>query len=514
MTNFLTPHRTNPRSALRGLLAAAGATLIIGAWLAFAPAALGGSSVYVTTFGTSMQPTLHRGDLAIVRPQASYRVGDVVAYRSAALHTVVLHRIIGRDGDHFLFKGDNNSWTDTDHPTVDQIIGKMEVHVPGLGGRVRQVASPPAMAGLVGAIAFPVGFGARRRGSRRSTARNASTAGSHPRRRGIDWAAIDQRLLTATAVAIALVAIGFLKSPTIHTIAELPFDDQSTFAYSGSAPGADAVYSDGQLRSGDPVFTNLVDTIDVDFTYAATAAGRSLPTRGTLLLDGQLRDASGWSHSFEMAPAIRLTPTGGHAVGLLDLRELRRLIDAKESATGVHRDAYSVVVRAAVDRTVRSGASESRAAFDAKLSFDLDDHELRLTDPGPDALHPRHGDLVTTPVERTNRIMLLGQGIPIPLLRAIACALALLVGAGWVETLRRGTSSDEMTSIEAQYRKLLIPVRALETPRDDEVDVASITALVRLATQAGAPILHADGTYQVADGPNLYRYTVEMSDAT
>lgn len=514
MTSSLTSHRAHSRSALRALLAAAGTVLIIGTWLAFAPAALGGSSVYVTTFGTSMEPALHRGDLAIVRPQASYRVGDVVAYRSVALHTVVLHRIVQRDGDRFLVKGDNNSWTDTDHPTVDQVIGRMEVHVPHLGGRVRQVASPPAIAALVGAAALPVGFGTRRRrGGRRTAARSVAPASSRPSRRGIDWTAIDQRLLTATAVAAALIAIGFLKAPTIHTVAETPVDDESTFAYSGTARGADAVYSDGRVRSGDPVFTNLVDTINVDFTYAATAAGQALATTGSLTLDGQLRDASGWAHPFALAPTVRLASTGGHATGVLDLAELRRVIDAKESATGVHRDAYSVVVRAALDRTVLRGASASTAAFDVKLSFDLDNHELRLVNPGPETLHPSHGDLLTTPVVRTNQIVLLGHGIPIRLLRAIAAALALLVGAVWIDALRRASSTDEVTSIDARYRTLLVPVRSLGSPRDDEVEVASIAALSQLATQAGAPILHADGTYQVAIGPSLYRYTVESGDA-
>ncbi|MEO7427825.1 MAG: signal peptidase I, partial [Acidimicrobiales bacterium] len=122
------------------------------AWLALAPAPLGGSSTYVTTYGTSMEPTLHRGDLAVVRPQASYRVGDVVAYNSASLHRVVLHRIIGRDGDRFVFKGDNNTWTDADHPRLGALVGKMEMRLPGVGTQVQRAASPPGIAVLAGIV--------------------------------------------------------------------------------------------------------------------------------------------------------------------------------------------------------------------------------------------------------------------------------------------------------------------------------------------------------------------------
>ena len=66
--------------------------LLIGvgvAWFYFAPTKIGGSTRYVVTRGISMEPRFHTGDLAIVRPASNYRVGEIVAYWSTVLHTVV-----------------------------------------------------------------------------------------------------------------------------------------------------------------------------------------------------------------------------------------------------------------------------------------------------------------------------------------------------------------------------------------------------------------------------------------
>ncbi|MGO9489145.1 MAG: S24 family peptidase, partial [Solirubrobacteraceae bacterium] len=83
----------------RNLVSGAIALIVLGClWFFFAPPLIGGSTDYVVTDGISMEPRFHSGDLAIVRSQPSYRVGEIVAYHSKVLHTVVLHRIVGRAG--------------------------------------------------------------------------------------------------------------------------------------------------------------------------------------------------------------------------------------------------------------------------------------------------------------------------------------------------------------------------------------------------------------------------------
>src|SRR5438309_7768906 len=99
------------RTRLRSCLLTAGLVLCLGAaWWYFAPTQLGGSTRYVETGGVSMEPRFHTGDLAVVRPADRYTVGEVVAYRSTLLHVTVLHRILARHGDRYVFKGDHNNF--------------------------------------------------------------------------------------------------------------------------------------------------------------------------------------------------------------------------------------------------------------------------------------------------------------------------------------------------------------------------------------------------------------------
>src|SRR5690349_18564899 len=100
-----------------------GVLALAGIWVLLAPPALGGRTSYVVTSGVSMQPLFHTGDLALVRTQSSYAVGEIVAYRSPTLGEVVLHRIHTGDAQGFRTKGDNNSWLDPDTVRPDQILG-------------------------------------------------------------------------------------------------------------------------------------------------------------------------------------------------------------------------------------------------------------------------------------------------------------------------------------------------------------------------------------------------------
>src|SRR3954447_20753852 len=97
------------RAAFVKALAAATTIAVLGAaWFFVWPAQLGGKTSYAVTFGISMEPHFHSGDLIVLHSHSSYRVGDVVAYHSHDLHKNVLHRIVAiRDG-RYTFKGDNN----------------------------------------------------------------------------------------------------------------------------------------------------------------------------------------------------------------------------------------------------------------------------------------------------------------------------------------------------------------------------------------------------------------------
>jgi len=121
------------------------------------PQSLGGSVAYVRVDGHSMDPTLHLGDLAVVRRQSSYRVGDAVAYRipksEFGAGAMVIHRLIGGNGTSgYLTRGDNKTINDEWHPRTGDIVGKVRYDVPGFGTAMAALTKPAYLGGLVAAL--------------------------------------------------------------------------------------------------------------------------------------------------------------------------------------------------------------------------------------------------------------------------------------------------------------------------------------------------------------------------
>lgn len=127
--------------------------LIVVLMFTFWPSRLGGATSYVIVKGTSMQPKFHTGDLAIVRGQDHYKVGDIVAYRipegGPAAGSMVIHRIIGFDHGGYLMQGDNRTTPDGWNPTAHDVVGRYRMLVP-LPGMNFWVWIPWIFAGLIG----------------------------------------------------------------------------------------------------------------------------------------------------------------------------------------------------------------------------------------------------------------------------------------------------------------------------------------------------------------------------
>ena len=147
------------RSAVRPIAGLALTLALIGAaWLVLAPPQLGGSTSFVVVDGTSMLPNLRGTDLVALRPASSPEIGDVVGYHSALLDRVVLHRITGIEGGHYILKGDNNSFIDPDRPTRSEIVGQVWFHVPSSGRVVAWFHVPWVLAAVAALFVFLIGF--------------------------------------------------------------------------------------------------------------------------------------------------------------------------------------------------------------------------------------------------------------------------------------------------------------------------------------------------------------------
>lgn len=141
-----------------------GGLVVAGLVLAGWPAVLGGVTTCADIRGHSMDPTYHEGDMIIARKTNTVNVGDIVVYKvpPGYLHSGidVVHRVAGGNLDSGLvMRGDNNPADDPSHPTRDDVIGVVKVHVPWVGHVLRVLRTPAFLAasfiGLILDLVWP-----------------------------------------------------------------------------------------------------------------------------------------------------------------------------------------------------------------------------------------------------------------------------------------------------------------------------------------------------------------------
>jgi len=504
-------------------------------WYFFAPSGLGGKTSYVVTHGVSMEPQFHTGDLAILRAAPGYRVGDVVGYRSATLGTIVMHRIVADDGGVFTFKGDNNSWTDPDHPTRADLIGRLALRVPHGG---RYLASVDSTAGrVVGGCALALlllgGAGqARRRRALRTSGRHRAGARS-ARRATLPRSALDDPRPRTTrvvprgqlaAAAVTLVAlIGaeawlLSQSPTAQASRTVVVQQTGVFGYSANV-GPSVVYPDGKVRSGEPIFTELARSVDFSFAYHATA-----PLTGTVALSAALVGPSGWTTRLATGPATPVRAGTGHAAVRVDLAAAQTALDAFTAATGVKATSASVVLTPTLSATGVVGGQPATAVFDGKLTLAAGANQLIVVStPTAAGTSTTASDPLTvsaplnvkTPTTAAHRLRLLSWHISVAAAR-IAAGAGALAALGWLVAVvllsrRTGRAEDDVEAALRRYGDRIVDAEplALDGP---VVDLTSLAALHSIAERYDRVILHttrgARHSYLVRDELSWYRYDI------
>jgi signal peptidase len=145
---------------MRQGLRASGWLLVAGALVLLAmfwPQTLGGHVAYVKVDGHSMDPTFHTGDLAVVRKQSSYQLGDAVAYKipkgEFGAGALVIHRLVAGNGTTgFITKGDNRNIRDEWHPRTSDVVGRVIYDLPGVGTKFATFTQPMYLGALVAGL--------------------------------------------------------------------------------------------------------------------------------------------------------------------------------------------------------------------------------------------------------------------------------------------------------------------------------------------------------------------------
>lgn len=90
----------------------------------------------------SMEPAISVMDVVVIRKKSAYEIGDIVTYQAGDV--LVTHRIIEKNGDNYITRGDANNAKD---PAIkqEQILGYVAKNIPDIGGILLFLQKPIGM---------------------------------------------------------------------------------------------------------------------------------------------------------------------------------------------------------------------------------------------------------------------------------------------------------------------------------------------------------------------------------
>ena len=515
-----------------GMSLGAAIVLVAVAWFFFAPIQLGGAFSYFQIVGDSMEPTVTRGDLVLLRDRDRYDVGDIVAYSDPDLGTV-LHRIRAVDGNHYILRGDNRDSDDSYRPVEEEITGAVWQILPD-GGHVLSGLQSPASAIFLGGSSLVMGalsWGRRTPGGGRADGKRRKSGGGQRSSLGSASGRIADRspaggtLLSAAGLALVLAALAatlVMTNPARQIVMDdFAYEHMGSFAYTGVA-GRD-VYDGNEVATGDPVFTRMTTMVPITFDYdiAPISSDAALANpEGAVRLDAVISQDNGWSRTVTLTDWTPFVGDEATVTGALDLAQLLALTKTMEEFSGLAYPTYSVEVVATTE--VRGDVVQQpfKDEFESSMRFLLSDAQLMPAQ----NFAPESMDAVTVtrPVERPWSIDLPVLGITVEwaVMRMIAVGSGLLAIAlvgvvlGSTALAARG---GEVALIAARYGAFIVDAASTEvTFAGRRVEVQRIEDLVKIARQDGLFIVHERDEREDEYGVTrtTHRYHLVQPDVT
>jgi signal peptidase I len=456
-------------------------------WIAFAPASLGGQVSYVIVNGISMEPDLHLGDLTILRKASTYQVGDVVTYQDAEMQAYVIHRIIGVDQDHFILKGDNNSWIDAYRPTHEEIIGELWIFIPKLGKLFKWLRAPLNLAlivGLIGGVLMVSMMKPSQRGKRKN---NSS---------GNFGGMLEGGLYLFGSFALVFLGLSILAfiRPLTRAADKIQYQQESNFSY--SATGTPVIYDTEVVRSGEPVFPRLTCFLNIAFTYNVPGDQLQGVAGSHQLVARVLDEQSGWQRTIPMNARTAFRGNSFSSMSTLDLCQIISLVNTLEQETGLRANTYTLEIITQVAMTANAEGNQIADSFEPKLVFRFDEVHFYLSTPKgqDDPLHLTKQSSANNSNLETNTLSILGWKPAIGSIRgsallglALALSGLIIIGARIFMTAQQSQEA----SIRLRYGALLVNVYERDlAPASTFIDVIGIDELAKLAERHNTVILH------------------------
>ncbi|HTX92591.1 MAG TPA: DUF5305 family protein, partial [Anaerolineales bacterium] len=488
------------------------------------------------------------------------------AYRDAELGRFIIHRVIGTDLDRYIFKGDNNAWTDTYEPTRQELVGKLWFVLPGAGQTVRWLRNPLIMAviaGLVGVVLMTFVIGDQKRNGKKKmkkTHDNAQTKGIGAWLKGLfPWA--ERRLGTeknrqdgsseaivlsagtegrprdrqpggnfrtqAEAFEMLFFVLGFLflaflilgifafTHPLLQKVPnDLTYQQKGVYTYTATAPGG--VYDTPAVLTGQPIFPKLTCLLNLRFDYSL-AGNQFQDVQGTHQFVATISEPrTGWTRILPLESVTSFTGNAFTAQTTLDLCQVESLVATMEKITTINPGVFNLVIDPNIEISGKIAGQALSATFQPALPMQFDAVQVYLyrSDPSQDPLNQSQDGLVKSTKMIPNTLPIFGWKPEVGKMRTLAAgglgiSLALLLAMGL--TVWAAIRQDQHAVIQVKYAPMLVDIQdAPLDPATPVVEILSIDDLARIAERENAMILHTlDGVlhaYYVQGDRMAYRY--------
>jgi signal peptidase I len=471
-------------------------------WMTLAPTQLGGSVTYVIVDGNSMEPDFHLGDLVLVRTEPSYQVGDAVTYQNKQMGNFVFHRIVETELDRFILKGDHNTWLDSYHPTQNEIVGKLWVHIPKLGKTIGWVRLPINLAITIVVVGGVLMTEKKIQPNQHGKRKSKPSAGFP----GL----FEMALYTIGFITLVFIGLSIysFSRPTTRTADDIKYEQTGIYYYSATSPVG--IFDTEIIHSGDPIFTKLTCSIIIGFSYNIT--GPLQEVSGTQQLTARIVDGqSGWQRTIPLTPATAFNGTSYSTTAPIDLCQFQSLVTTMGEKTGFRPNTtLTIISQMAV--TAKAGGQNLYDSFDSNLVFQFDDVHFYLVNNGEtDPLQSSKSGMIANPNTQANTFKFLGFEFKVLSLRILGIgglilSLLSLSIFGWY--FYNVTQRNPETLVRMKYGALIMDVydRGLENI-SSVIEVTSIDDLAKLAERQGAMILHMTRDF-------LHYYFVQTNGVT
>ena len=517
----------SPQRWIKPVLSAVGFVIVLAGWLVFAPVNIGGQTSYVILIGNSMEPDFKRGDLVLVRAMDSYSVGEIVAYDHPHIGTV-FHRIIQQRDNRSILKGDNNTWNDSFEVTHEEIIGKLWFHIPVAGYYLQRLRTPGMFTLVVTVLGIFGGTALFMEDKPAVTFRKKSKKKFSGRQRSEVFYMenkISDRIYTFAVIGFAafLLAIVSFSRPVERVVPDnYEFTHNGKIDYFAEVP--QGVYEGDILQSGDPIFRELSNSVNLIFSYQFKT-DQSSQINGTYRLVAEISESSGWIRTLEITPLSDFSGQAFSSTGILDLSRVQELTDNLEQQTGIFNNRYTLTVRPEVTVSGAVAGRDLSDTFSPGLAFSFNEQKLELlvdSADSIDSLNPQVIGIIPGSQTEANTISILGFGLNVFIARIIAAYVLLgsLIGLIWmgVKYILSGKNG-EIERIKSLYGSMLVDIKGGKFPSQTTIEVTDIKELVRIASKDESMINHyvrANMHHYFVAAPNdsdaTYHYQVYSPD--